>query len=246
VDPSASHLETPSGGFALHVLGVDPALPPEEVLPNVGHHALDMRLSRRVTNHGRIDDEASMLGVLAEGPLEDRIVAIGLGDGRGQVVFDDAGGHPTKELPGCFQAIDHVLERLGARDVDVHVTAVDQDHDQGPEQLPALKLGIEDVAETAEVNLTDLSRLAVCASDRDPAPSELAVLDRETVERAVGNPHPVSLEESANLGQLQAPFPRGPTKPVLDLLAPGKQESLALSRLRILRYRTQPRQDPDD
>ena len=27
---------------------------------------------------------------------------------------------------------------------------------------------------------------------------------------------------------------------------PGKQESLALSRLRILRYRTQPRQDPDD
>lgn len=238
VDPGAGDLETPSGRFALHVLGVEEALTPKEVLADVGHHALDMRLPRRVANHGRIDDEASVLRVLTEGPLEDRVVAIGLGDGRRQVVFDDAGGHPAKELPSCFQAVDHILELLPAGDVNVHVAAVNEDHDQSPEQLPTLGLGIKDVAETTEVDLADLPRAAVRATDSDLSLAELAVLDREAVKRAVGDPHPMSFEEGVDLSQGQAPLPRGPRKPVLDLRPPRKQYSLALTRLRILRYRT--------
>lgn len=245
MDPGAGDLETPSDGFALNVFGAEEALAAEEVLPNVRHLAFDVRFSRRVASHGRVDDEASVLGVLAEGSLEDRVVAIGFGDGCRQVVFDDTGCDTAKGLPGHLQTIDDVLERLVAGDVHVHVAAVDQDHDQGPEQLPALGLGIEDVTQTTEVDLANLSRFALRATDGDLPLAELAVLDRKTVERAVGNSHPMPLKENVDLGQSQAPFSLGPAKPLMDLLPPGKQESLALTRFRFLGSGSQAGQDPD-
>ena len=61
-----------------HVLEVDPLLAAKEVLAQVLHVSLHLRLARGVAHHGRVDHEAAVGGVLVEGALEDRIVAIGL------------------------------------------------------------------------------------------------------------------------------------------------------------------------
>ena len=86
VDPGTCGLETPAQRLALDMLQVQPGLASEEAFPDVGDASLDVRLSRWIPGPGGIDDEAPVPGVVLEGALEDRVVTVGLGDGRLQVV----------------------------------------------------------------------------------------------------------------------------------------------------------------
>lgn len=181
VNPGAGNFQTPAGCFALNVLGIDKVFAPEEAVPDVGHLSLDEWLSRRMVRSCWIDHEAAVLGVLAERSLEDRIIAVSLDDGGLKVIEDDPNADPVKELPGRLQAVDHVRQPLAPGDVDIHMAAVDQDHHQRPEQLPATGLWIDNVAELTKVNLGELAGLAWSTAYGDPALAELAVLDREAM-----------------------------------------------------------------
>ncbi len=246
VIPRAGGLQAPTDRLALHVFGVQPVLTAEEVFPYVGDLPLDVGLSLRVVGGGRIDDEAPMPGVLGEGPLEVGLVAIGLGDSALQIVHDAASRDPAEELPGVLQAVDHLIQLLGPGDMNVHVPAVDQDHDQRPEQAAPPGLGIEHIAESTEVDLTNFSWSGRRAANRDDVLAELAVLDREAMQRTIGDLDPLALEQAANLGQRQAPPAVRLRKPSLDLRLAREQQTLARTRLGGLRPRANLLQDLKD
>jgi len=65
-----------------------------------------------VARDGRVDHEAADLRVLDEDALEDRIVAVGLGDRRLEIVEHHPHRHATKEGPRVLEPIDHVAEAL--------------------------------------------------------------------------------------------------------------------------------------
>jgi hypothetical protein len=182
MDPCARDFEAPADGLTLDVIEVEEVFASEEVVSHVGDLALDVRLPLRMVDRGGIDDEASVLGVVVEGPLEDGIVAVGLRDRALDVVEDDASADTVEELPGRLEAVDDGLESLTVGHVDVHVAAVDQDHDEGPDESSPVGLGIDDVSQTTEVDLAQLTGLARGAAHGDLALAELAVLDGEAVE----------------------------------------------------------------
>lgn len=234
MNPSAGNFQTPAGCFALNVLVIDELFALKEAIPNIGHLALDEWLSRWMVRCGRIDHEAAMLGVLTECSLKDGIIAVSLDDGGLEVVDDSPRADATKELPGPLQAIDHILQPLAASDVNIHMAAEDQDHHQGPQQLTAMRLRIDDVAQAPKVDLSEFAGLAGGTADRDPALAELAVLDREAMERAVGNHDPAALEKTMHLGEFQSPLTVRSRDPLSDLVALRQQEPLGPSWSRIL------------
>jgi hypothetical protein len=79
-----------------------------------------------MAHHRRIDHEAAVGGVLLEGALEDRIVAIGLGDGGFQIVDHHPRRHTAEVLPGVLQAVDELGDRLVKTDVDELMAAMSQ------------------------------------------------------------------------------------------------------------------------
>jgi hypothetical protein len=109
MDACAGLGKAPANRLALDVIAVDPALSPEEALPQVGNASLNVRFSLCVTHVGRVDDEAAMAGVLLEGPLKDGIVAVGTSDGVSQIVQDKASHDAAEELPGVFEPIHELL-----------------------------------------------------------------------------------------------------------------------------------------
>lgn len=234
VDPGAGNFQTPAGCFALNVRGIDEVFTPEEAVPDVGYLSLDEWLSRWMVCSCWIDHEAAVLGVLGERSLEDRIIAVSLDDGGLKVIEDDPNADPVKELPGRLQAVDHILQPLAAGDVDIHMATEDQDHHQSPQQPSAMGPWIDNVAEAAEVDLSELSGLAWGAADRDPALAELAVLDREAVKRAVGNRDPPAFEKTMDLGELQTTLALRSRDPLPDLVPVRQQEPLGPSWSRIL------------
>jgi hypothetical protein len=108
MDACAGLGKAPANCLALDVIAVDPALSPEEALPQVGDTSFNVRFSLCVTHVGRIDDEAAMAGVLLEGPLKDGIVPVGTSDGVPQIVQDKASHDAAEKLPGVFEPIDEV------------------------------------------------------------------------------------------------------------------------------------------
>lgn len=237
VDAGAGDLLAPADGLALDVLDVEEALAAEEVLPHVGNLSLDVRLAGGVVGGGRVDHEAPVLGVLGKGALEDGLIAVRLGDRGLEVVHDGAGGDAAKELPGGFQAVDHVGYPLAARHVNVHVTAVDEHDDQGPQQVPPAGLRIEEVAETPEVDLGQFARPTRGAAHGHAPPAELTVRDGEAVQRAVGNDDALARQETLNLGEPQAALVLGSGEPPLDLLPVTEQQPFGLSGPDVLRTR---------
>lgn len=104
----ARHLGAPANGVAAHVIQVEPRLAAKETLANVLDVAFHLRLAGGMTHHGRVDHEAAVRGVLVEGALEDRIVAVGLGHRRPQIVDDDPPRHAAEVFPGVLEALDEI------------------------------------------------------------------------------------------------------------------------------------------
>lgn len=105
---------------------------------------------------GRVDHEAADLRVLGEDALEDRLVAVGLGDRRLEIVEHHPPRHPTKEGPRVLEPIDHVAEALRPGDVHVLVAAIDERHDQRVRDALPTRLRVRHEAEAPEVDLDEL------------------------------------------------------------------------------------------
>ena len=74
--------------------------------------------------------------------------------------------------------------------MNVLVSAAGQDHDQCPGGASATRLGVWDQAELAKIDLGELARITLSPTEGDPpALTESAVLDREAVQRTVGDIH---------------------------------------------------------
>jgi len=117
-------------GLALPVGQVDEVLPGEEVPPNIGDLALDAWLVSRRALPGRVDLEASGLGVLEERVSETRLGGVGYHhDGR-HVVGDDHREDTTEERPDGLEPLDHRLDRLTVGEIHEVVPAVAGGEDQ--------------------------------------------------------------------------------------------------------------------
>lgn len=176
----------------------------EEVLPEVGNTPFDLGLSGGIPGPGGIDDNAPVAGILIEGPLEDRVVAVSLHDGRFHVVHREATRHTREPKPGVLQTVDDVGKLLGEGDLDVLVAAVDQNNQEGPGQPAVAGLGVRNQTQPAEVQFGQLPRFALRHPNHRPlAFAEAAMVDSEPVQRAVGDLHPPPFEELPDLGVIR-------------------------------------------
>ena len=113
VDPHARPDAAPGLSPALGVGQVDELLAGEERVAHEGHDALDPGLVGGLSHPGRVDEEATVLGVLDEGLVEAGLEVVGLIDDARHVVGDDDLEDPAEEGPGRLEAGDDNLCRLG-------------------------------------------------------------------------------------------------------------------------------------
>jgi hypothetical protein len=83
------------------------------------------------------------------------------------------------------------------------VAAEDQGDHQGVYHPPPAGGRVRDQAQLAEVHFGKLTGFHVRNPHRGLVLAELQVLDREAVQRAVGDHHPVSFQQALDLGQPQ-------------------------------------------
>jgi hypothetical protein len=109
--------------------------------------------------------------------------------------------------------------------VDVLVAAGDEHDDERPEQTLAPALGIRHIAKSPEIDLGDLARLALGHADGDPPPlSKATVLDREAVQRAVGDVYAAPGQKLVHFGEPQPSLlAERRRQPLSDLLLVGKK-----------------------
>jgi hypothetical protein len=241
VRPQAGDLGAPADDLALHVVAIEPGLPAKEALAYVGDLSLHVWLALRMTGHGGVDHEATVTGVLREGALEGRVVAIRLGDGRFEVVQHHARRDPAEVRPRVLEALDQVRQRLRVCDVHVLVPAVHQRDDEGVQRTALADRRVGDEAQAAEVHLGQLARRHLRHPHGDPPLiAEAAELRRETMQRAVRNVDPLADQQLMDLGQTQAPTVVARGQPRPDLLAVRRQLPLALARGAVRRHRPHP------
>ena len=184
-----------------------------------------------VARHGGVDHETAVASVLLEGALENRVVAVGLRDRGLQIIEHHPDGNAPKKGPGLLKTRDQVRDLLDGRDVDVLVAAVNESDDQRVVNAPAPGFRIPHQAQPPEVDLGEFARCRLGTTYRQATPiGEAAVLDGETVKRAVGNIHALPSEELPDLGQSQPPALVLGLQPGLDLLAVGRKPGLARAR----------------
>jgi hypothetical protein len=125
--------------------------------------------------------------------------------------------------------------------VDVLVTAVDQGDDQGPKHSATPEQIVLDQTQPAEVDLGQLARRDVGDTHRRGLLAEAAALDREAVQRAVGDVDPAALEQLVDLGQLErVPVLNLTAEPLPDLIPLRLELALRLARTDLGRPGTQP------
>src|SRR5918996_6238666 len=106
VHPHAGKVAAPAHRAGLQVSEIMEGLPAEEVLPRVGDTTLNFRLAGGVRRQRGIDEEATVLGVLEEHAIEAGGIAVGPGDGRREIVDDQAADDAAEEQPGRLQAVE--------------------------------------------------------------------------------------------------------------------------------------------
>jgi len=227
VEALAGHVLAPATRLALTVLDVDPRFSAEEALTHVLNGPLHRPLAGRMAGQGGVDREATMVGVLGEGALEDRVVTAGPGDRRLHVVDDEASRYATEGFPRGFEAGEDVGELLRLADVDVLVAAVAQRDDQGVVDAIPAGLAVVDPAEPAEVDFGDLTGSTVGHPHGDVrARPVAAVAPRIAMKRGVRDIDPVATQELLDLGQLQATRAVLGDEPGLDALPVRREPRL--------------------
>ncbi|MGH9260921.1 MAG: hypothetical protein ACRD08_13660, partial [Acidimicrobiales bacterium] len=122
-------------------------------------------------------------------------------DDRLHVVGDHRGEHATEEPPRPFAPGDHILDRLSEREPHEAVARHHRREDQGVAHAAAATRRVGHQTEAPEVDLALITRLAVvhahgCAS---PAATDVAHLQRVTVQRPLGHHQPSATEELVRL-----------------------------------------------
>ena len=136
--PRPGDLRRPAGGLGLHPLQRRelPAAP--EAVPDIRHRPLDPRLVPGLQRPGRVDQAAVMRGELGIGPVDLRVVEVGLVDPGLQVVRHQPGRDAAEERERLDVALGpgplvHLQHRA-----DEHVPRAGQHHHERPDgaQLP--------------------------------------------------------------------------------------------------------------
>ena len=162
------------------------------------------------------------LGVLQPGTVPHRVHRIGPDHNRFQVIRDNNLKDAPEERPRLLAARDHLLHRLGERQVDEAVPGEHRGEHQRPQQPPPAL--IRDHPQVPEIDLQLRARLPVIHPHRHtgPATGEPAALHREPVQRPVRNTSPLPRQQLTDLGDRHAALhPRADPLPLRHQQLPG-------------------------
>lgn len=212
VEPRPRMLPAPEEGPGLHLGQVAEALASEEVLAGKRNPPLHLGLPGRLRRHGRVRDEAPVLGVLQEDPAERGGIPVGPRDRRRQVVEHEPMRDPAEEVPGHLQPVEERGEVLAEAHGQAGVAAVAEGHQEAGDAAPRARRGIRPPPEDPEVHLGRLPGRWLCHADGDRRGPEAAVGLRKPIERTVRDRDPLGPESPGHLVQAQ---PLG--EPRLDL-----------------------------
>ena len=118
----------------------------------------------------------------------------------GHIVGNHPSGQAAKPGPGILQPIDDVRELLGEGDVDVLVTAVDQDDRQGPGYSSPAGLRVGNQTQPAEIHLGHFPRQDVRYPHGQPLLAKSEMLHRIPMQTAVTDKDALTPQELVHLG----------------------------------------------
>src|SRR5579872_4615086 len=153
-----SHMKRPVAEVLVGLVDISEDAPSEGVALDVMDAALDLALVLRSRDAAGSDREAVMLRHAAVGALDLGILEAGAGDGRFEIVDDDAADDAAKELPGMDVAGDPGLDTLVEDELGIEMAAVGEDQNEGPGSAHLAAGGIQEAARVAEVDLRLLPR----------------------------------------------------------------------------------------
>lgn len=158
VDASSRNLSAPLPSLSLHMFEVEPLLAAKETFSSIANSTFDDRLALRMASDRRVDDEASVLGVLAHYTLKHRLVAIRFHHCRFHVVDHHSLRYTAEKLPGMLEPVDHHLQLLRKADVKVLVATEAECDQQSPHDSIPARLLVVHLAESTKIHLGELSR----------------------------------------------------------------------------------------
>ena len=204
VEAGAGQVAAPGHGAGLHVVEIAEDLAPEEILADIRDPALDLGFSGRVPRHGRVDEEAAVLGVLEEDPVDLGRVAIGARDDGLEIVDHEPAHHALKEGPRRLQPREDRRQVLAEGDPQEGVPTEGQ-RDEEPVDVPVRTGGgIRPQAQPPEVGFGGLAGRRIGHPHGHARRAEAAVGLGEPVERAIRDAEALLAEPAVDLGQAQA------------------------------------------
>ena len=216
MDPQSGDIAAPALGLISDVGQVLELAPLEEALAGVLDIALHFGFVLGVTNSGRVDDEAPMLGIFQEAPGEDGVQRVRRGH-RGRAVVDDQVlGDAAEEGPGRLQASDDVLQLLVAGGPQEAVARVAQHHQQSVYRAATAGRGVVDQAQAAEIHLRHLASRRVLHPHCEPTGPAPVPTQNESTHRLVGHRTAPGQQQLVNAGHLQPVA----GEPPVDLVGP--------------------------
>ena len=186
MDLHADLFLAPPQGPLVRLVDIGEGPPRKEVFSDNGHCALDLTLMLGHADLCRIGHEAEEPLHVGIGPIDCRVVDVGLEDARFEVIENNSFRDPAEEGEGPLVTVDPHVDVLMEDEADELVTARGEGHDEGPCLVSLLCLGVVHEARVAEVDLGLLARRGL---DTDgglcPAEGELrpeVALDRRVAD----------------------------------------------------------------
>src|SRR5215472_9592080 len=128
----------------------------EEILFDIAHAGFDAPLLIATSNVARFNGKAMVAGEIEVTRIEHRCDAgQALQDCRFKIVDQNFGRHTAKRREGVFVAGEKMLHRLRDGELDIHLTAESQHHDE--ERKPTPRIANGDASEGAPVGLCALA-----------------------------------------------------------------------------------------
>ena len=167
VQPLPRHLPAPARRLRAQRRQRPAGAPGEEAVAGVLDIPLDPRLVFGVRHAGRVDQEAVVPRQFPIRPVDARVVAVGVGDARRQIVQRRrAAGTPPRKANAATCPSSQAGAVLGGRRVEELVAAMAQRQQEGVELAPSPRLRIVPQPHIEEVDLRLLARGRVVAADR--------------------------------------------------------------------------------
>ena len=241
--PLSGPLPTPRLGPPLGVGEINERLTGEERRTHERHGPLDTWLVLWATHPGRVDPEASRLGVLDERLVQPWLQRIGVIDDGGQVVRDHRGEDAAEERPRRLAPVDHVLGGLPERQPHEAVPRVAGGEDQRLHDTTPAGLGVDEEAHPAEIDLQLIARLPIGDPHRRASAAAAAAhLQHVALHRAQRHHHTTAFQQLVDLHPRQVGI-----DPRLDLLVIGGQQpprlAVTVAAVRTHRLHHQPDED---